>query len=96
MTDRKQDQPNRAVQQSSHGSHPPDEDLTNTEAAGPSARERSTDERASVADDRTGGDRERRSFSGDREHDELGSEVEHQVGFDESDDELGGSGQSQR
>jgi hypothetical protein len=44
----------------------------------------------SVADDR-GLDRERRSFNGDREYDELGSEMED-LGFDAADDELGGPG----
>ena len=38
-----------------------------------------------VADDR-GLDRDRRSFSGDREHDELGSEMEDNRAVEDSDD----------
>ena len=53
-----------------------------------------------TADDR-GVDRERRSFSGDREHDELGSEMEDDLAVDDSDemdmdDGLGGPGRSER
>lgn len=38
-----------------------------------------------MADDR-GIDRDRRSFSGDREHDELGSEMEDDLAVEDSDD----------
>jgi hypothetical protein len=47
---------------------------------------------AAVADDR-GLERERRSFNGDREYDELGSEMED-LGFEAADDEYGGPGRS--
>jgi hypothetical protein len=53
-----------------------------------------------TADDR-GIDRDRRSFSGDREQDDLGSEMEDDTALDESDDMdmddgLGGPGRDNR
>jgi hypothetical protein len=52
-----------------------------------------------MADDRGMG-RDRRSFSGDREHDELGSEMEDDLAVEDSEnldeDEFGGSGRSNR
>jgi hypothetical protein len=53
-----------------------------------------------TADDR-GIDRDRRSFSGDRERDNLGSEMEDDLATDESDDSdmdegTGGPGRSDR
>jgi hypothetical protein len=96
MTDRNrnQDQPNRGQKQSSDD--PMRRDADNDDIQGTASTERSRRNRASVADDR-GVDRDRRSFSGDREHDELGSEMEGDRGFDR-DDELddSGSGSSER
>lgn len=61
------------------------------------AVDRSQRHRADIADDR-GLERERRSFSGEREHDELGSEMEEggAIDSDAFDDELGGPRQSDR
>ena len=39
---------------------------------------------------------DRRSFSGDREHDELGSEMEDERGVDDRDNELDDPGSSER
>ena len=90
MTKRNYDQPNGGQPQSSHGS-PQDEDPSNTEGTGSTGRDPWHHDRASVADDRgVGGDRDRRSFSGDREYDELGSEMEDDLGYEDADDELGG------
>lgn len=80
---RKQEPPTRASQPSFERS-PREDDI-----------DRPID-RASVADDRgLGADRDRRSFGGDREHDELGSAIED-IGFDASDDEIGGSDNTER
>ena len=62
--------------------------------------ERTQRESPDTADDR-GVDVDRRSFSGDREHDELGSEMEGDLALDDSDemdmdDGLGGPGRSER
>ena len=61
------------------------------------SRNRSHRDPAETADDR-GLARERRSFSGEREHDELGSEMEDggEIDRDTFDDEPGGSRQSDR
>lgn len=78
--------------QGSHGHPAVDtaEDLDDMPAGG---RSRSNRERAAIADDHGLGDRERRSFSGDRESDELGSETEDDAGIDrmDDDDDFGGS-----
>jgi hypothetical protein len=64
------------------------------------SQDRSRRESPDMADDR-GMTRDRRSFSGDREHDELGSEMEDDLALEDSDDldmddGFGGSGQSER
>ena len=59
--------------------HPSQE---NAEPQSSEARHRESPE---MADDR-GLDRDRRSFSGDREYDELGSEMEDDLAIDDSDD----------
>jgi len=74
--------------------HPDD---LHSDSAATRARDRAGRHRASVADDRgMSVDRERRSFNGDREHDELGSEMEDHVGFEDGDDELGPAGETNR
>jgi hypothetical protein len=97
MTDRNrnQDQQNRGQQQSSPESQQAsprrDEDMIDDETMGTPSRDRSSD-RAS-ADDRGLTDRDRRGFSGDREHDELGSEMEDTEAIEDTEDvdeDLGG------
>jgi hypothetical protein len=94
MTDRNrnQDQPNRGQRQSSDD--PINRDDQTNDIEGTESSDRAGRDRASVADDR-GLDRDRRSFSGDREHDELGSEMEDDLGVDQ-DEELDDSGSSER
>jgi hypothetical protein len=64
--------------------------MTNRDRNTPARREqpssdRSFDEAPDVADDR-GFSRDRRSFGGDREHDELGSEMDDSFAVEDSDD----------
>ena len=82
-------QPNSRDRQDSEGLQRDDENFNDIEGT------TSTD-RPSVAHDRAMGlDRERRGFSSDRDGDALGSEGED-LEFDESDDELGSPGDSER
>lgn len=59
-----------------------------TPGFGPLDRVRSRYEPASVADDRGMNRPARHSFSGDRESDELGSELDHDAGIVENSDSL--------
>ena len=80
MTDR-----HRTSNQPDHNNLRQADDLTEDVRA--AERERTTLDRPPVADDRgVDRDRERRSFSGDRERDPLGSEMEIERGPDENAD----------
>ena len=90
MTDRNRTQDQRDQQLSSQT--PRDDQPSDIEGTESSDRPRRDD--ASVADDR-GVDRDRRSFNGDREHDELGSEMEEDS-YDDAESELDESDRSER
>lgn len=68
------------------------DDMT-SDRSSPSERGRSNLDTASMADDRgAGADRARRGFSGEREGDELGREINEEIDLEDSDEDLGGSG----
>jgi|SRR5688572_6376173 len=88
----------RDVQQTQGNRSPRDEALRDDEQEGMESTERgrSTREPSSVAHDRLR-DSDRRSFSQDRESDELGSELERESGISDSDEEdTFGTGRSNR
>ena len=103
MTDRNrnQSQQDRNQQQSSqerqHTAPRRDDNMTD-ESLESTSRGRSTN-RDSADDRGLGRDRDRRSFSGDREHDELGSEIDDNRAVEDNEDvdeELGGPDRSER
>ena len=86
MADTNLKQPNQQNRGQQKGSQDPQRQQDMRETKRAQGKQGETDEPSGVAHDR-GGDREPRSFSSEREADELGSELERETGIEGEDDE---------